>query len=432
MRLRPLFPPQDSTGKPHRHKGSQPYTLLTINGRVQLRRIRWQSPELGSYTLIDAWLVADLATISQGVREMVCRLNRVSHSFQGVAENLKRLAHIQAGKEAIRLLVEQEGRQVLQLQQQQKLTPNWTAQDCTIEDPTTDTKDRTTRLYLGCDGVMVPLITEEEKSKRRQKIRQKRMKRGRKAKPLPRRNKGSDQSYKEFRVVVIHDETQKHRTVAMCSGDHREVGRLMRRLGRQVQLEEAKQSIANIDGAPWIRTQIESHDLVDHLGLDYYHLREKVQQARRVLYNDQPKPDDENRSKGKATSCENDPPDTTPGGTWKRSVMGKFLEEGCKSAVSFLKETQRQLRGGKRKALDVLLNYVEPRSEMIKYPEFRKQGWQIGSGPTEAQCKTATSRLKGRGRRWDRRNAESIMALDCLHSSRDWNQYWQLLSTTKN
>jgi hypothetical protein len=51
---------------------------------------------------------------------------------------------------------------------------------------------------------------------------------------------------------------------------------------------------------------------------------------------------------------------------------------------------------------------------MIKYPEFLAKGWQIGSGPTEATCKTLTARLKGSGMRWDADNAEAVMALEAL------------------
>jgi len=41
-------------------------------------------------------------------------------------------------------------------------------------------------------------------------------------------------------------------------------------------------------------------------------------------------------------------------------------------------------------------------------PGVSERGWQIGSGPTESQCKLCTKRLKGYGRRWDRLNATAV------------------------
>ena len=62
---------------------------------------------------------------------------------------------------------------------------------------------------------------------------------------------------------------------------------------------------------------------------------------------------------------------------------------------------------------------------MIRYPEFQAKGWQIGSGPTEALCKTTTARLKGSGMRWDTENAEAVMALDALEQSDERKRYWR-------
>jgi hypothetical protein len=62
---------------------------------------------------------------------------------------------------------------------------------------------------------------------------------------------------------------------------------------------------------------------------------------------------------------------------------------------------------------------------MIKYPAFGAKGWQIGSGPTEATCKTLTARLKGSGMRWDADNAEALMALEALTQSGQWTGYWK-------
>jgi len=86
----------------------------------------------------------------------------------------------------------------------------------------------------------------------------------------------------------------------------------------------------------------------------------------------------------------------------------------------------------KRKAIQGLMQYVAERVGTIRYPEFRAKHWQIGSGPTEAECKTTTSRLKGRGRRWDSDNAEAMMALAALDDSKMWNKRWSTRDPQRN
>jgi hypothetical protein len=78
-----------------------------------------------------------------------------------------------------------------------------------------------------------------------------------------------------------------------------------------------------------------------------------------------------------------------------------------------------------RPAADRSVNYVSERREMIRYPEFQAKGWQSGSGPTEATCKTLTARLKGPGMRRDADNAKAIMALEALSQSGHWDQHWR-------
>src|SRR5262245_8092615 len=198
MRQKPLFPPPKcaATGKPLRHKGRQSYSLLTVNGRVHVRRIRWHDAREGSRTEVDCMLDEAERAISEGVREMACRLNRGSTSFQQMADNLARTAHLEVSKETLRQLIEQEGRAVLDAQRRGELAPNWEATDCRTE-------SGATRVYLGSDGVMVPLVTDAEKQKRRATVRQKRQRSGRPCRPLPPRTTGADQSFKEFKVVVL-------------------------------------------------------------------------------------------------------------------------------------------------------------------------------------------------------------------------------------
>ena len=51
------------------------------------------------------------------------------------------------------------------------------------------------------------------------------------------------------------------------------------------------------------------------------------------------------------------------------------------------------------------------------------------SGPTESLCGTLTDWLKGSGMRWDKDNAESMMALTSLHHSGLWHTYWKAQRT---
>ncbi|HET6878636.1 MAG TPA: hypothetical protein VFI31_00595 [Pirellulales bacterium] len=377
--------------------------MLTVNGRICVRRIRWHDAQEGSQTPIDALLDEAERAISEGVREMACRLNRGANSFQQTAENLKRAAHLEVSKETLRQLIEQEGRKVFEAQRRGELAPDWQATDCRAP-------SGKTRTYLGADGVMVPLITDAEKKKRREKMRQKRQKSGRRCRPLPPRKEGADQQYKEFKVVAFYDESQEHRYVNVTSGDHSLAGRMMQRMALQIGLKQAEEKIGNVDGSPWIRNEIEFHGLVDALGLDYYHLRDNVQKTRRVVYGEE----------------------NPAGREWKNEIMGIFYEQGCQPAWERLTAWRSTLRGVKRREADRLLNYVAQRNDMIRYPEFREHGWQIGSGPTEAQCRASTQRVKGRGRRWDRANAEAVMALDCLESSNAWHLYWTTLDPERN
>jgi hypothetical protein len=106
-------------------------------------------------------------------------------------------------------------------------------------------------------------------------------------------------------------------------------------------------------------------------------------------------------------------------------LLHTFKHQGYQGAWEQLLPWRVGLRRGQRAAADRLLNYVSERRQMIRYPEFVANGWQIGSGPTEATCKTLTARLKGSGMRWDADNAEAVMGLEALYQSGQWDTYWQ-------
>ena len=59
----------------------------------------------------------------------------------------------------------------------------------------------------------------------------------------------------------------------------------MRREADRLDFRHANERIANVDGAPWIREQLQLHMAeLDGLGLDFYHLGENVHRARRGVF----------------------------------------------------------------------------------------------------------------------------------------------------
>lgn len=344
-----------------------------------------------------------------GVIEMAARLNNESNSFDSAAENLARTAQVRMSGEQLRQLVITVGREVIDAQRTDEIPTAFQADECPADpaDPSSQS-----RLYLGVDGVMVPAITDAEKIKRRNAIKRKRQRSGKKCRPLPPRRRGTDEAFKEFKAIVFYDESAEHWHERLTRSRWPQVGPLVRREARRLGFARASEKIANVDGAVRIRNQLEARPdklPLDGLGLDFYHLAENVHKSRRLVFGE----------------------DSGAGKAWADNLLHTFKHDGYEPARESLSEWRKGFRGTKREEATRLLNYVTDRREMINYPEFVSKGWQIGSGPTESRCKTSTSRLKGRGRRWDLTNAEAVAALTTLKDSGQWHSVWPTPETTK-
>ena len=392
------------------NKGRQTTHVLCVNGRIVLNRRWWYSPVAGSMAPADTLIDRRGQTVTCGVIEMAARLNNDGTSFDAAAQNLARTAQVTMSGAQLRKLVIAAGQSVLAAQRSAAISTAFQAEECPADpaDPSGPT-----RLYTGVDGVMVPTITDAEKVKRRTAIKQKRQRSGKKCCPLPPRRKDTDEKFKEFKVVTFYDETGKHWHEALTRGRWHTVGALVRREARRLNFTAADEKIANVDGATRIRNQLEAQPRelpLGGLGLDFYHLAENVHTSRRIVFSD----------------------NSDEGRTWAENLLHTLKHEGYESAWEQLLTWRRTLRNRTEKAeADRLINYVLERREMINYPEFRKRGWQIGSGPTESRCKTSTARLKSRGRRWDMSNAEAVAALTTLKDSNQWNLFWPKPATTK-
>jgi hypothetical protein len=359
-----------------------------------VRRTVYWSAQKGTVIPTDEWLGLTQYRFSPGVREMCCR-EALHCSFEVASENVQRMAQLSIRGRTLREIVENQGRALVAARRSGSLPPAFTAADCTAG-----------TLITGTDGVMVPLVTEQQKDRRRATESAKRMQEGRCSTARPGRpKKGSDGPYKEFKVLAFYDPDKAHCHVVGTSGDHAVVGGLMRREARRLGLAQAQVKYAVSDGAEWIANQYRRQlPMLDAHILDYYHLQEHVVQTSQVLYGEGTKKAEQ----------------------WRQDLMACVWEQGSLVLLDRLGSYLRTHRSGpKHEALKSLRDYVGKRVAMTDYPTFRQLGYDCGSGPTESLCGRLTDRLKGPGMRWDKSNAEAMMALASLYHSDLWDPYWK-------
>ena len=379
-------------------------SMLSCNGRMELRRRRFENPDGTSDAAVDDLIDLAGCGVSLATREMCCRVAVDSGSFARAAANLERLAGLRLSDEKLREVVECEGRAVLAWQDEGQLELDFDAGRW-MTDATAD-RQAVSRAYVGIDGFLLPMVSDAEAAKRLEKARahRKRLKRRRGVRrPKLKRRRGADQRYKEMKLVTIYDQAKEHRLTRATRGGVDKAGRMLRQMRDDVRLRRADQVAAVTDGAEWIAGLVDRNlPRKTTVILDYYHASQHVHQARRAVFGEGPQ-----------------------GQAWADQVLERLSGKPFEQLWQTLVETRSRFKArGKRKALDELMRYLSQRQEKVNYPAFRVAGLDVGSGPTESMCKSLSRRMKGIGMRWTARNAESMVALEALHQSNLWSAYW--------
>jgi hypothetical protein len=154
--------------------------------------------------------------------------------------------------------------------------------------------------------------------------------------------------------------------------------------------------------------------------VDYYHASQRVwTMAERLL------------GKGRGASC------------WAVKMLKWLLLPGGVNRVlhsATAHQWRLGLRGKKKKEFEKAYNYLRKRMKYLRYAQYRAQGIPVGSGVTEAACKTVyTQRLKLSGMRWakapsrnDAVGAQTVLNLRVLLLSGVWDHaFLMALKTVK-
>jgi hypothetical protein len=92
-------------------------------------------------------------------------------------------------------------------------------------------------------------------------------------------------------------------------------------------------------------------------------------------------------------------------------------------------KTENRLSKKQNEDLDAAISYFTNQGPRMTYAEFRKRNLPIGSGITEAACKTIIKqRLCRSGMKWKDKGAAIVLSLRCLDKSNRWNEFWDKIN----
>jgi hypothetical protein len=163
--------------------------------------------------------------------------------------------------------------------------------------------------------------------------------------------------------------------------------------------------IAVTDGGNGLEEALQRH-LAENLRtiLDWYHAAEHLGDFAKVLH----ARDEEARAQ------------------WHREAKSILYDQGGEALLAHLRALPPPVSAEIKEELRKLIGYFENNRHRTDYPTYRQNGWDIGSGPTEAGCKIIGERLKGSGMRWVEDGAATVAALRALYVSggKLWDGFW--------
>lgn len=159
-------------------------------------------------------------------------------------------------------------------------------------------------------------------------------------------------------------------------------------------LWQAREVVLVADGAAWIWDRLPG--LVP-LGtkcveiLDFYHAAENLQKAVTAVY-------------GEGSEA----------GRRQFEQLRGQLRRGLHGTVMAQLEqwADQTMEAGPRKALQNVLGYFREHRQRMSYLRFAADGYQIGSGVVESQCKRLGQRIKGPGMNWHPEGLAALLAVD--------------------
>jgi hypothetical protein len=302
----------------------------------------------------------------------------VLNVFRQAEDLLERMSGLKVSREGVRTLTEEEGKRLETLHpanpvvEPRKATP-W---DFSLPDREGKSFEQTVA-YLGLDAFAVPT-----------------------------RNEQGGRDWKMLYVGLLYTPDKEH-TLYLTGYDRDRLIDQMRAYAIGFQLGKADRIVALTDGANGLENALQSHfgGKVECI-LDFWHVCEHVHGYARLCYGEE------------SEEAKN----------WSESIIERLRQQGGESGLAWM---EKQPFGEKSSsevvlAWERLKGYLRNNGHRMDYPKYRKEGLDIGSGPTEAGCKIVGQRLRGSGMKWEQGHSSQVASLRALYLSGEglWDAFF--------
>lgn len=248
-------------------------------------------------------------------------------------------------------------------------------------------------MYIQADGSMVPIRGEKEREFKEAKL------------GLIYTNR--DIVQRKTKKGEISTDIRNKRFVCSIGEGVEPFKKMMYAAAREKGYFKSKKVVVLSDGATWIsKMRHEYFPRAIHI-LDWYHAMEHLWQAAYKIFGE-----------SKTAECEE----------WVKRFE-RLLWAGKVDKV--IKELDREIFRRKKYQTELiqLRGYYFSNRTNMRYNEFRKNGFYIGSGAIESAHKyIIASRLKQAGMRWTVSHANAMIWLRSKYFENTWDEFWKTMS----
>jgi len=159
------------------------------------------------------------------------------------------------------------------------------------------------------------------------------------------------------------------------------------------------------DAAEWIDKGVQKQLPMAIRIIDIWHAWQHIYEASKGVY-----PDDEDKAR-----------------RWAERYCEVLENSGGDALWSRLRQA-RYAQPGRQEAVEKLRRYLLKNACRMAYPEYKRMGYPISSGPMESFCKQLGQRLKGPGMRWHVDNVTFMAHLVSLWANEEWDRHWKTVA----